>query len=473
MRAHHAILAVALAALAVAGVRAQATPIYSAREGRTCDNCHLTPNTWDNPKQILNRKCTMSCQACHVDPNGGGMRTVGGRFFGRATLPMIAKSPRPTRDWDRWTGGFLYRRDRATTFTDSLPLGPNTLAESRDPAFAAHEATALGRPLLGPSRHAFFQGRYGALNADPLLHVSWDGRFATLLTQGAFAFPMQADIGATFHPIEHLTLVANVGARGRTGGLTSTVDDPRTPYLREGYVMLHEAPGQAYVRAGRFVPPFGLRLDDHTAATRRTMQIDGALPEVRVSGVEAGLDPNYPYLHVAWFERARRDRVPDAFDIMDVDGGSGVAADFGFREMGWSAGGSVWLENHDVADGGDARSYAVYGTFNPWFYRRTLPLVYQFEYDRGSWTRASGRSTDRAAFYHELDWQLGNGINLLVAQDFGDPDTEVKDDHTFRLSAGVQVTPIPGVTFDMRARGLALAGGGGGTDLFTQVHLWN
>jgi len=297
---------------------------------------------------------------------------------------------------------------------------------------------------------------------------TFDGTFGTEHPIGTGPFKFES-----WTPGSHLTLVANVGARGRSGGVTETFDDPSTPYLREGYVLLHEAPGHAFVKAGRFVPPFGLRLDDHTTQTRRAMGIDASLPETRVTGLEAGLNPNYPYLHAAWFRRARAGRVPGAFDPGDVDAGSGVAVDAGYREMGWSAGGSAWLEDHPVADGGDSRSWAVYGSFNAWRYRRALPLSYQFEVDRGRWTRASGLETGRAAFYHEADFVLGNGLNLLVAQDWADPDTEVKDDEAFRVCAGVQVVPVPGVTLDLRARMLSPARGGGGSDLFVQVHFWN
>ena len=67
--------------------------------------------------------------------------------------------------------------------------------------------------------------------------------------------------------------------------------------------------------------------------------------------------------------------------------------------------------------------------------------------DLGDYRRASGHKTRRAAFYQELDWLAGNGVNFLVAQDWADPDRQVKDDESWRLCGGVQVTPIPGITW--------------------------
>ena len=113
--------AVLLAAPLVRGI-ARAVPQYSASAGRTCDSCHILPD-WDTPK-FAHRKKNMSCQTCHVDPAGGGMRTTAGRYFGRSTLAIIATSPRPYDDWDRNLFG---RRDKATPYDDFLPVGPASI----------------------------------------------------------------------------------------------------------------------------------------------------------------------------------------------------------------------------------------------------------------------------------------------------------------------------------------------------------
>lgn len=458
-------------AAAMPALRAEATPLYAAREGRTCDNCHLRPNLWKNPA-VFDRKCTMSCQGCHVDPAGGGMRTAAGRFFGSSTLPMIATNPRPTQDWDSWIWKFLWRKDKTTTFTDDLPEGPPDFEASKSPRFASHDRFAISRPAGGRSIHAPFQGRYRTLNADPLLRLSWDLRSALLLARGTIFFPMQADVALALHPVEHVTFLANVGARGRSSGISDVLDDPSTPYLREGFLLLHEAPANAYLKAGRFVPQFGLKIDDHTAQTRRAFEQDGSVPEARVTGVEIGANPNYPYANLSWFRSTSTARVPAAFDLFDTDDSHGMAVNAGYRELGWTAGASALLHRRGPSDGGDATSFALHGSLNPWFYRRGLPLTYQAEFDWGRWERTSGLATSRRGFWHELDWRAGNGVNFLLEQDWADPDTEVKDDHAYRVSAGVQVTPYTGITLDVRARALFPATGDAGVDLFTQIHLW-
>jgi hypothetical protein len=460
-----------LVGLVMLACAAEANPMFAGRSARTCDNCHVTPNEWKNPK-LADRKCNMSCQTCHVDPAGGGVRNVSGRFFGRSTLPMIATSPRPTADWDRGVP-FLGRRDRATTYDSNLPLGPDDFEQSLAYQDSIDDPWAWGTPLGGASKYGFLHGRYGGLNADPMLRIGVDVRVATLFAGNALVFPMQVDAPVVLHPVHHLSLLVNTGARGRPSGYSDTFDDDRSFYFREAFVLLHEAPLQAYVKAGRFVPSYGLRLDDHTSRIRRTFELDGALPEARVTGVEVGAAPNYPFVNASWFKSTSRARPPDQWDIFDVDDGSGAAVNAGWRDLSWSIGVSAMIRNRNLNEGGDATTFGAYGVYNPWRRSRKLPITYQAEFDFGTHQRASGNETEHAAFYQEVDWVAFNGVILLIAHDWADPDREVIDDDDHRVQFGVQVTPYPGVTLDGRLRALLPASGGEDADLFLQLHLWN
>ena len=465
-----ALLFAALAlVLPAAAPPANATPLYSAREGRTCDNCHLSPEGWVNPP-LSERKCTMSCTACHVDPAGGGVRNASGRFFGRSTLPMIATSPRPTQDWDR-DPLHIGRKDRATTYSDSLPRGPVDRAASRE--FQPDDTFGMGRPARAPSAYSFYQGRYGVLNADPLFRFGWDLRVATLLSGTVLVFPMQADLDAVLHPIEHVSAVASIGARGRSRGFAETADSPGSPYLRTAYVLLSEAPWQSYVKAGRIVPSYGLRLDNHTAFIRRGLHLDDAIPESRITGIEVGAAPNYPFLNASVFRMKAEGVAPDPFDIFDVDDGTGWAINTGYREMGWGGGASALGRRRPLSEGGNETAVGAYIYWNPWKAHRSLPLTWQAELDHLSGQRAGGTDVTGLFFYQEADYLLGNGLNLLATQEWEDPDRDVKDDEAIRVGAGFQLTAIPGVTVDTRARVLFPKGGASGADFFLQFHFWN
>jgi hypothetical protein len=93
------------------------------------------------------------------------------------------------------------------------------------------------------------------------------------------AFPMQIDLALRV-AAGPVSVVAIGGLRGVVrSGSPDTMDDPASEaaspslasYLvsREHYVMWRPKEEGAYVRAGRFAAPYGLRLADHTAYVRR------------------------------------------------------------------------------------------------------------------------------------------------------------------------------------------------------------
>jgi hypothetical protein len=459
----------AAASLGLARVAA-ATPQYAAQVGRACDSCHVLPD-WDTPK-LAHRKKNMSCQSCHVDPAGGGMRTTAGRYYGRSTLPMIATSPRPQDDWDRNFPG-IGRRDKATPYEGFLPMGPRNPEAAAAYTDSIHDSWAWGvHREITPT--APFPGRYAGLNPDPIFRIGADLRGAFLLAgEEGNLFPMQMDISTVFHPVHHATLLMTVGARGQSSGYSDTFDDSHTPYFRDLFVMSGEWPYQGYVKAGRFMPSFGLRLDDHTNRTRREFELDNSLPDSRVLGIEAGAVASYPFIHASYFKLKSKFEEPDPWDIFDVDEGWGAALNLGWRHMGWSLGASTIVRRRPLDEGGDADTYGLYGSFNPWYFREGIPLTLQGEIDFGSAQRASGLDADKLVMYGEIDWMAWNGINLLFAYDWADPDRDVIDDHSGRVQAGVQLVVIPGVTLDSRVRYLHVpTPGGDDADFFTQIHIW-
>lgn len=451
------------------GREALALPQYAARAGRTCDNCHILPD-WDTPV-FSQRKRNLSCQTCHVDPAGGGMRTTAGRYYSRATLAMIATSPRPYDDWDRNFPG-LGRRDRATPYDEYMPVGPANFTDAAAYKDSLHDKWAWGTPP-GDTRYGPFAGRYKELNPDPVLRIGADIRLATLVSQSTLIFPMQFDIGTALHPVHHFTALMNIGARGQSSGYSDTFDDSHSPYFRELFAMTNEWPYQTYAKAGRFVPSYGLRLDDHTNRIRREFELDGSLPESRVLGVEVGAVASYPFLQASYFKLTSKYQEPDPWDILDVDDGWGAALNLGWRALGWSAGASAIARRRPLDEGGDTDTFGLYGSFNPWFFSSRIPLTLQGEIDVGSVQRASGRKADKLVGYGELGWLVWNGVNLIIAYDWSDPDRDVVDDHSGRIQFGGQLVVFPGVTFEARVRHLDVATEeGDGTDLFLQMHLW-
>jgi hypothetical protein len=426
---------------------ARATPLYMARAARACDNCHTDPTGWKNP-ELAKRKCNLSCQSCHLNPSGGGLRTVVGRFYAQATLPMLGASHRPAKDDKRHLINFLrWPKNRKNRLWDP----------------------ALGKPLGGDAEMSFDQRRYAGLRANPLLLLGVDLRFATWIAEGAATyFPMQLDVHLALHPVKHFTAMVTAGALAKSQGVTDTFrldcrpEDPdaecfaraRSTFfmVKDMFLMAHELPYASYVRVGRFLPPFGLNHDDHTISTRRDFELDHGILHSRVSGVEVGLAPNYPYLQVAFFRPNRKDRFtgletargPDELPpFLGVDGW-GAALSVGWRDLGFQLGVSGMLRRRQLQDGGDTESVAVVWGFNPWYYLDWLPLTYLGELAFGYRQRlGSGRQTAQLAMMHELDYSAANGLVVRLRHDYSDYDADVIDDHYNRVGLGFDLYPLP------------------------------
>ena len=63
--------------LSLYGMKLTAEPWLSTRYAQNCAGCHSPGRKNLVPKD---RRCSLSCQGCHVNPNGGGMRSFYGKW---------------------------------------------------------------------------------------------------------------------------------------------------------------------------------------------------------------------------------------------------------------------------------------------------------------------------------------------------------------------------------------------------------
>ena len=178
------IAAASIAPLFFLATPGEGTPLYAAREGLACANCHF-------------------------DPNGGGPRNAFGFAF--------AKNRHST---ESETQGMFKDLDLTNKVSEQLPLyfGVNqrfmTLVDDN------------GVPPKGLDRSGFFD--------------------------------MESQIHMAFQPHSRLTLVYTTDGFGT---------DPNPRVTREAWGMIGLG-NDHFLRAGVFRSPFGLRMDDHTVATR-------------------------------------------------------------------------------------------------------------------------------------------------------------------------------------------------------------
>lgn len=452
---------------------AAALPMYALDSGRSCGNCHVSPTYQDragwNDPDLAERKCNLSCIACHVSPGGGGLRNTSGRYYGQSSLSMLPLQERSYSDYARELLPGAWTKAYQDTFGDPSPdpKGSDIPSRYEDVKRDRHGGwLSFGKPLTDTSVYALWDGRYGGLNADPLLQLGADLRSAYWSASETF-FPMQLDLHAAVHPVEHLSVVGTLAGRGRVGGPEALISQPSPLFPRNAYLMAHELPYAAWARAGVFVPSFGTYLDDHTSFIRQYFGLDISRSDTSVLGVEVGVAPNYPYATVSVFKNLTPVGAEDTLD------GLGATVALGWRDLWFSLGAHGLLKRRELVNGGDLDAVGVTWGLSPFALTTWLPLVLMGELSLGRAEFLTGEMKGRLALYQELWWLLFNGVNLRFKYDLGSRDLELPSALEQRFSAGLDISPLPGLSFLIQTRVLVPAPGlASEADLFLTTHVW-
>lgn len=163
-------------------------------------------------------------------------------------------------------------------------------------------------------------------------------------------FPMQADIYTRFD-FGSVKLLATIGARGSA---RPRDPPPHTRVLpRELYLMYQPDSKGLYVRAGRFMAPYGLRQVDHTNYVRRDL---GFYAWEETLGVSGGYLKNDWELHVTAHTRDPLIKVGMP--------GHGITAMY---EKRISENTAAWGAQTKIQLGPDSMQYWAGGMFKKWF----------------------------------------------------------------------------------------------------------
>ena len=195
-------------------------------------------------------------------------------------------------------------------------------------------------------------------------------------------------------------------------------------------------------KAGKFVPNFGTKLDDHTAFVRTYTGFSPEIARPELTGIEAAVSPGGLTLMGGFY---------NATDGFGAASGN-TKAFLGRAEYMWSPsegvhlmlGGNVFangLLRVPVAYPAGSKQ-AAYGGFG------SLSVGQLTLLGEADWVRSTGGGALVAkAFilYGEADYPVVQGVDLKVMYDFLDPDTEFKTGTASRFSVGVEFFPLPGV----------------------------
>lgn len=210
-------------------------------------------------------------------------------------------------------------------------------------------------------------------------------------------------------------------------------------YLNRGIGNRFEAFGVAgilpldgYVKAGWFVPAFGLRTDDHNIFTRdRTLFAFGGGQD---AGVEVGLSPGLFEFTAGVTNGATGDRDDNTFRAIMGRG----EVRFKLGTVNLRGGGSYYNNPRPTSA---VTLLSTHGTVS---LKDNLTILAEYVQRR---TLANNVKTFANIFYVEADYLLMQGLDLKVGYEHYDPDTRFTTGAESRIVLGLEVYPISGVEF--------------------------
>jgi len=330
----------------------------------------------------------LMCQTCHFDPNGGGPRNEFGFGFAKNRHLLT-----PEDSTSRWA---------------DLTVA-NRVGESMPVYFGVNQRFML---LANQHLSADRPERLGFFNMENAIHLA-------------------------FQPHSMLTLVYTLD--GFATGPDNVVRS------KEAFGMIGGLPSNGYVKAGRMRIPFGLRMDDHTVATRN------GFGDFGTGGLFLPYDPRKPDMGVeigaeraGWSGRAAFTNGQSSLFT-----GSGYAeaktVKLGYNTARFQAGASLYDDFRKSGTTPEVRftRWSFYGMTH----QGSLALLGEIAAGTDE-NKVSDLKTNLLAGFVELDWAARREVNVRgrydrVVLDRG-ADEATRDASTFhRYALEAEWVPVP------------------------------
>lgn len=333
---------------------AVAEPWLSSRFAQNCAACHAPGRR--NLPPIL-RRCTLSCQSCHVNPNGGGLRSFYGKWnenlwLRSNTLKQLNHQNLPApihkQFYSRSTKNSVISKNIKNIIRQGFPLVRSRNEEESELLYdryhdKLHQSNARSRrefefsiPQSDPYRLMDERSIDGGGDFRLVaVQQNGDGVESDLRT-----FLMEATFGLRYRPLRNTHIVYEARYVGPQVG--QTLDGiPGQERTRSIYLMQDDLPWNIFVMGGFYKPLFGNYTPDQTALaqvmTASALGINDSTAQTLYKAVSVGAAPNVPYGNLHYIIK----RIDPVVIIDEANNTSqtssqiveesGVAGNFGLR----------------------------------------------------------------------------------------------------------------------------------------------
>ncbi|MCB0405839.1 MAG: hypothetical protein KDD51_13735 [Bdellovibrionales bacterium] len=272
-------------------------PWLANHQAQNCAACH-SPSRLNLP--AAKRRCTLSCQGCHVNPNGGGLRSRYGVWNQQRWQRSFAldalhhkKAPAPAGKQSYLNAAKGKPKSKPVPLVETDELEP-TLSEYNKYSDDAWKSTALNYAEF--KTHMSDVDPYHEERAMPI-QAGGDFRYFIIAQDGqpTHAWFMGADLGVRVRPTpEMLSLVFEsrfLNQPTNTSPLAVFTSEAR---VRSAYVLVDDLPYNTHVMYGLYRPMFGLYHPDHTALGQ---VLSGLTQRSVFHAIGIGSAPNVPFLN--------------------------------------------------------------------------------------------------------------------------------------------------------------------------------
>jgi hypothetical protein len=200
----------------------------------------------------------------------------------------------------------------------------------------------------------------------------------------------------------------------------------------EVFGLLNILPASGHIKIGKFVPNFGTRLDDHSAFIRDSTGFSSASGRPELTGGEVGFSPG-AFTIVGGFYNAT------SADFAEGDNKALLGRAEGLFELGKAThvglGADVFTTKS--TDGSSRTMYGAFGSFS----HEDFTVFGEVDAIKTK----LGQTVSGLVVYVEADYVVTPGLDLKLAYDFYDRDTDFKTGSTSRYSVGLEFFPLSGV----------------------------